>query len=285
MQRALVIGGTGFIGRHIVRALTARDLEVVVMRRWNSDASMFDATGVDSLVADVTGEEPLMQRLAGFNYVFYAVAPDLELDDRAYLQRSVAGIRRLLDAAREAEVDRLAITSCASTVAARSDAEPSTRDDVYLPGSSEDVRVEALYAVEQECFREAADNLDLTILNPGICIGDGARFPSRAALEQLDESKRVNIVDVEAVAQAHLVSMAELHYGRRFVLGGRNTTIGSLRAALEDDRAGRGHLHGRELELVDDLGALRHRALFERGCWLDSANARDRLSFRGGPTA
>ncbi|MGM0555671.1 MAG: NAD(P)H-binding protein [Myxococcota bacterium] len=280
MQRALVIGGTGFIGRHIVRALVERDLEVVVMRRWDSDRTAVDAMGVPQLVADLAGEDELVQRLAGFNYVFYSVAPDIELEDHEYLRRSVRAMRRLLDTAREAEVDRLAITSCASTIAARGDREPSTRDDVYLPGSSGDVRVEALYAAEQECFREAADNLDLTILNPGICIGDGARFPSSEALGRLPEDARVNVVDVESVAEAHLVSMAELHYGRRYALGDRNTTVGSLRAALVDHRNGSGELWGRELELVDDLDALRHRALFENGCWLNAERARDRLAFR-----
>jgi dihydroflavonol-4-reductase len=279
MQRALVIGGTGFVGRHIVRALIERDLEVVVMRRWDSDRTEIDAMGVPQLVADLAGEEELVQRLAGFNYVFYSVAPDVGLDAREYLRRSVRAMRRVLEAAREAEVDRLAITSCASTIAAREGREPSTRDDVYLPGSSGDVRVEALYAAEQECFREAADNLDLTILNPAICIGDGAVFPSEAALERLPEEARVNVVDVESVARAHLVSMAELHYGRRYALGGRNTTIGSLRTALSDDGRGRGELWGRSLELVDEFDVLRHRALFQRGCWLDSALARKRLAF------
>lgn len=280
MQRALIIGGTGFVGRHIIGALAERDLEVAVMRRWDSDLREIDGMSVSQIVADLAGDDELVQRLAGFNYVFYAVAPDIELDDSAYLRTSVLAMRRLLNAAREADVDRLAITSCASTIASRHDGASASAANVYLPGTSGDVRVEALYAAEQECFREAADNLDLTILNPGICLADGARFPGYRALSKLDESARLNIVDAESVAHAHLASMAELHYGRRYALGGRNTTVGSVRTALDDDGRGHGKLWGRRLELIDDLDALRHRALFTDGGWLDSSDARDALSFR-----
>ena len=99
MQRALVIGGTGFIGRHIVEALIDRELEVAVMRRWDSDRTQIDAMGVPQLVADLAGDDELVQRLAGFNYVFYAVAPDISLDDQTYMRRSAIAMRRLLGAA------------------------------------------------------------------------------------------------------------------------------------------------------------------------------------------
>lgn len=279
MQRALVIGGTGFIGRHIVSALVDRDVDVAVLRRWDSDRTAIDELGVPQVVADLTGDNSLVSRLAGFNYVFYAAAVDTGKEDQRTLEASVVAIRRLLAAARAADVERLAITSCASTVGARADGEPSTADDVYLPGSAGDERVDALYAAEQECFREAADNLDLTILNPGICLADGAVFPRPEVLSFIDAGQRINLVDVESVAEAHLVSMADLHYGRRFVLGGRDTTVGEVLGDLEVIGERSGRLYGFDVDLMENLDDLRHAALFRQGCWLDSEDARDDLAF------
>lgn len=280
MERALVIGATGFVGRHIVRALAHSEIEVAAMRRWNSNPAAIAGLGVESVVADLLDRDSLVEVLPGYNYVFMAAAPDSAKDGWAYLRESVTGMRNLLAVAREVDVERVVVTSCATTVAPPPTGSLSTAENVYLPGTAGSNIVEAQYAAEQECFRQAADGLDLVILCPGVCVGDEAVLPSRKLVSRLSPKTRVNVVDVDDVARAHLAAARRQYFGERLVLGGENTTIGELYERLGASGAGTRKLGRYDVELSDDPDRLRHLALFRANVWLDSARAERELGFR-----
>ncbi|MFW5966880.1 MAG: NAD-dependent epimerase/dehydratase family protein, partial [Persicimonas sp.] len=218
MERALVIGSTGFVGSHLVRALVHSDVQVEAMRRWNSDTRRIASLEVPTRVADLLDRDSLLETLAGYNYVFMAAAPPVDCEPGEYLGRSVRGIRNLLEVARELDVERVVLTSCATTVGPPAHGEASVEEDVYLPGSAEDHVVEAQYAVEQECYREAADGMDIAIVTPGICIGPEAAIPSRDLLSYVGERARINLVDVDDVARAHLKAARRESFGERYIL-------------------------------------------------------------------
>ncbi len=280
MERALVIGATGFLGRRITHALVHSEIAVEAMRRWNSDTDELDELGVQTVVADLLDRNSLIETLTGFNYVFMAAAPDPAAGGWHYIRDSVLSIRHLLDVAREVDVERVVVTSCATTVSRPAKGSMATEADVYLPGSAENQIVEAQYAVEQECFREAADGMELVIVNPGICIGDGAKIPSRKLLSHVQDGARINLVDVDDVARAHIEAAREPSYGERFLLGGENTTIGELAERLEKLGGAKRRLGRYEVQSVDSADKLRHLPLYEQGCWLDSGRAERRLGFR-----
>jgi dihydroflavonol-4-reductase len=290
MERALVIGATGFVGNHILQALVHSEIDVEAMRRWNSDISPIRKLGVNSVVADLLDEESLVETLAGFNFVFMAAAPRLGKGKQAkgkqskqgwtYLQRSVIGMRNLLKVAREVDVERVVVTSCATTIAVPNEGALSTESDVYLPGSARSNVVEAQYAVEQECFRQAADGMDIVILNPGICVGEGAVLPSPKLLSKVSGEGRLNVVDVDDAARAHVRAARRQSYGERFVLGGENTTVEELYARLDPGSAEVVTLGRYDVGLSDDEGQIRHMPLFRHGTWLDSARAERELGFR-----
>jgi nucleoside-diphosphate-sugar epimerase len=306
MERALVIGATGFVGRHIVQALVHSDLEVDAMRRWNSDPARVAALGVRTVVGDLLDRERLVEILPGYNYVFMAAAPRPVRNKRrnsrrgrqaaAYLRESALGMRNLLGVCREVDVERVVVTSCATTIARSKTGAMSTAEDVYLPGSgvSEDVDsahfvaaqhyVEAQYAAELECFRQAADGLDLTILCPGICVGDGAVFPARRLLAGVSEHGRLNLVDVDDVARAHVEAARKPSRhpfgGDRRSLGGDNTSIGELYKRLEPAGGGERHLGRYDVRVTEDLSEIRHLSLFAANTWIDSSRAEHELGFR-----
>jgi dihydroflavonol-4-reductase len=291
MERALVIGATGFVGNHILQALVHSDIDVEAMRRWNSDTSPIQKLGVKSVVGDLLDEESLIETLAGFNFVFMAAAPRLAGDDRShksrsskdgwtYLQRSVVGMRNLLKVAREVDVERVVVTSCATTIAAPTKGALSTESDVYLPGTAGSNIVEAQYAAEQECFRQAADGMDIVILNPGICIGEGVVLPSQKLLSKTSKKARLNVVDVDDAARAHVRAARRQSNGERFVLGGENTTVEELYARFEPADATVARLGRYDVRLSDDEDQLRHLSLFRSGTWLDSTRAEREFGFR-----
>lgn len=280
MERALVIGATGFLGRRITHALAHTDIVVGAMRRWNSDPDALDELEAQGVVGDLLDDKSLVETLTGFNYVMMAAAPDPTLDGWRYLSQSVRGIRNLLRVARDVDVESVVVTSCATTVSSPSEGVLASEEDVYLPGSSHDPFVEAQYAVEQECFRHAADGMQITIVNPGICIGDGALLPRRKDLGKLADTAPINLVDVDDVARAHITAAREPTFGERFLLGGENTTVDALYERLEVRDSDRARLGRYEVRMTPRGQRLRHQYLYRAGNWLDSSLAEARLGFR-----
>lgn len=280
MERALVIGATGSIGRQLIRALHDSDIEVEALRRWNTDPTPIERLGVRTVVADLLDRASLVEIMAGYNFVFMTAAPRVDVEQWQYLRDSALGARNLLKVARQADVERVVWTSCATTIAPATQGALATARDVYLPGSAKDHFVEAQYAAELECFREAADGLDVNILLPSICVGDGAPFPTREAIADVSDDARINLVDVYDVARVQLAAARHSSFGERFAIGGQNTTIGEVYKRLEPGAGGTARLGRYDVRLVEDVRKIRHFELFRRGTWLDSSRAEALFGFR-----
>lgn len=112
MTRAVVTGGSGFLGSHIADALTERGVEVVVLDRrpspWLRESQRME-------VADLLDRAALDRALAGADVVFHLAAlADLEGAHEAALataESNVLGTVRALEAARSAGVSRFVLAS------------------------------------------------------------------------------------------------------------------------------------------------------------------------------
>ncbi|WP_254862432.1 NAD-dependent epimerase/dehydratase family protein [Halovivax gelatinilyticus] len=89
MDHALVIGGTRFIGRHLVEDLLEHDYDVTLFNRGNHDNPFADVEGVDRVQGDRTNDDDL-ERAA-------AVEPDVVFDCVAYFPRDVRRATELFD--------------------------------------------------------------------------------------------------------------------------------------------------------------------------------------------
>ena len=235
IERTLVIGSTGVLGRSITRVLEAADWGVVGMRRWDSDVAYLDEIGVPDVVGDVRERDRLREAMSGVNYVVYCSAPDTDLPPDTYRQRATTGIRNVLEVARDEDVEKLVVTSSAVTIGQPDEDREADESDYYLPGTAEDHFVEAAYAVEQECFREAADGQHVVLLEPTIVIGPGAHLPARSRLRSVPDDAPVNWVDLGRVARAHLEAMEWGHRGERYIVAGQNGTIRDLYDLAADE--------------------------------------------------
>lgn len=281
-HQSLVIGATGWVGSHIVVELVERRMAVRCLRRWNSETSRLSGLDVEQVVGDARDYSSLVDAMSGCNYVFYAAAPSIKLGASAMLKEGVEAIRTVIDAAREVGVDRLVVTSSAVTLAGEGTAgRLVSEDDVYLPGTSGDLFVEAKYAVEQECARYSADGADIVLLNPGLCVGPGVDLRPYLRLGVAD-SERVNFVDVRDVACAHVDALTNAKPGARYALGGVNGTVGDLLADWRSERLASQWLKRQSRRVANRVlhgPVVRDAELVRCGRWIDSSQAQSDLGW------
>ncbi|MBN3313678.1 NSDHL protein, partial [Atractosteus spatula] len=127
-KRCTVIGGSGFLGRHLVEKLLERGYIVSVFDILQG----YELPGVTFHVGDLCDRQALLPALQGASVVFHCASPSPASDDRALFHRvNVEGTRTVLQACREAGVQRLVLTSSASVVFEGTDIKNASEDLPY----------------------------------------------------------------------------------------------------------------------------------------------------------
>jgi uncharacterized protein YbjT (DUF2867 family) len=110
----LVTGGTGFVGRHIVRRLRDEGRDVRVLARAPERARDLEALGVELVEGDVTDPAGLRRAVEGSDAIIHLVA--VRQGKREQFERVMsAGTRDLLAAARDVGVRRFVLMSALGT--------------------------------------------------------------------------------------------------------------------------------------------------------------------------
>ena len=236
-MKALVLGGTGFIGGQIVRAALEVGHQVRVLRRRHSVGALADvAHQVEWVLGDLGDSDSLATAANGCDVLFHAAAhyPHSSRDISAEVAYAEVQMGHVLEAARRAGVARLIYTSSLTTVGPPSQpGRLADERDFYTPGSSHSAYYEAKYAMEQMALRAAADGLPVVILMPTAVFGPGDVKPTTGQV--LLEVTRgrvpvyfdavINVVDGRDVATAHVTAVARGRVGQRYIIGGHNLTL------------------------------------------------------------
>lgn len=129
IRRVMVTGGSGFVGRNLIRALRARDVDVKALARSGSAQAAVAALGAEPVAADLRDVDA--GHLAGCDTVFHAAALVKEWGPKAEFHAvNVLGTERLLEAARQAGVRRLVHVSTESVLV---DGRPLVKVDEFAP--------------------------------------------------------------------------------------------------------------------------------------------------------
>lgn len=156
MKRVLVLGGTGFVGRHVGEKLTRRGWRAVVPTRREANARPIQMLPlVDVLVGDVHDEATLVQWLSGCDAVVNLVA--ILHGDEAAFDR----VHRALPA-----------------TLAKACARAGVRRVVHISALGADAQGPSMYQRSKaagEAVLKGAD-LDLTLLRPSVIFGAEDRF-------------------------------------------------------------------------------------------------------------
>jgi dihydroflavonol-4-reductase len=242
-MRALVTGGTGFIGSHVVRALVDDGVSVRVLARAGSDRRALAGLPVEVVTGDLAEPGSLMATLAGVE-VLYHVAADYRLwaPDPAVLYRvNVDGTRALLRAAEAAGVARVVYTSSVGALGLPSGGGSGTEG---TPAQLEDLVGDykrSKFLAEREAEAAAARGLPVVIVNPSAPVGPWDWKPTPTGRMLVDYLRGrmlayldtgLNVVHVRDVARGHLLAAAHGRTGERYILGHVEGNLG-LRAIFE----------------------------------------------------
>lgn len=241
-MRALVIGGTGFVGLNVVDALLAAGASVTVTRRKQSITMLLRKRPVTLVDASLDEPDALERAMRGCDVVYLAGAyyPRYSTDLEASLERGVRGVANACAAARAASVPRLVYTSTIATLAAapgERDADERDADerDVLAAMPTDSVYRAVKWAMENEVERARRAGLDAVTLLPGGCVGPGdLRLGTASVIVGVVRGLLpwwvdglVNVIDVGDVARAHVAAAGPTPH-HRYALAGHTLRVPSL---------------------------------------------------------
>jgi dihydroflavonol-4-reductase len=238
MAKTLVTGGSGFIGVHLVRSLAARGDELRLLARRESNLDHLDGVEFERVTGDITDRRAVRRAMKGAGRVFHCAGTTSMRPgsaDRVF-EVNVIGTRTVMEEALRAEVERVVYTSSAGAVGPAKPGGTADENQTFTAGHLGISYINSKHEAEGEAFRVAAHGLPLVVVNPTFVLGPddpsgtSNRLISRVLLRQIPfyVEGGLNVVDVRDVASAHLLADRKGAVGERYLLGGRNFTLGRL---------------------------------------------------------
>lgn len=269
-MKIAVLGATGFVGSHVVRALVRAGHEVSAVVRPTSQRALLADLPLRFVEADLGDPASLRQAFAGQEAVVHA-AGLLSLWKKAADQLyrvNVLGTRNVVEACLAAGVRRLVWDGSVGIYAGSTS--PTPVDEAGAPTAERyhSFHVISMALAETEVWKGAARGLEVVLLHPGLCLGEGDRsFHSSWAIVGVAFARLpvcppggLSLLDVLDLARAHVLALERAPAGGNYLIGGENLTnrayadllrevLGVRTPTLPIPRAGM-HLLGRAGELV-----------------------------------
>lgn len=239
-MKALVIGGTGIIGNHVIRALLKEGIDVRSLSRGLTSSQNLDDIKVESVRGDATDAASLITAMRGCDWVFHTAAyyPTHTFDRAGHSAQAKAAIAAFIYAVSKSSVKKVVYTSSLTTIGQASNLGRDLADESLpydLQKNPPHPYFEVKYLMEEE-IKKAAKQLPITIVNPTGCFGPYELKPKHLCIvPQLVNRKLpayydhpINVVDTVDVAYGHFLAAQKGAPGDRIILGGHNWTVSQL---------------------------------------------------------
>ena len=239
----LVTGATGFVGSHVVSRLLQRGRKVRVLIRPKSSLGNLKGLEVEVIHGDLTDKSSVQAAVAGCRWVYH-VAADYRLwvKDPSILYRvNVEGTRNVLTACGEARVERVVYTSTVGALGFGSNGHAADEETPVHLGQMIGHYKRSKFLAEAEAMAMARKGLPVVIVNPSTPVGSRDIKPTPTGQMIVDflngrmpayVETGLNLIDVEDVAEGHLLAMERGRIGQRYILGYRNLTLREILEAL-----------------------------------------------------
>jgi dihydroflavonol-4-reductase len=278
--RCAVTGANGFVGSHVVRRLLERGHSVLALVGPDRDCAGLEGLPVEVREIDLLDPARLRASLAGGEWLVHSAAlyafwhPDpLEIH-----RVNALGTRAVLEAAAAHGYRKVVYTSSAATLTPALAEDGGGEERVFAALRFEGHYKLSKLVAELVALRFAARGLPLVVVHPTTVIGEGDRRPTPTGSlvvhflrgrMKLYVDTVLDLVDVEDVAEGHVLALEAGRPGHAYVLGGEALPMREVTRMLAE-------LTGLPApRLALPLGAM--RALAALGEWISGVTGRPPL--------
>jgi dihydroflavonol-4-reductase len=235
-MRALLTGGTGFVGAAVARALLRSGWEVRALARPGSDRRNLEGLSLEIVSGDLNEPASLEPAARGCEALFH-VAADYRLGARhpqELYRTNVEGTRSVLAAARAAGVRRSVYTSSVATIGIPRDGSPGNETTPVTLADMVGHYKRSKFLAEEVAREAVRAGVSVVIVNPSTPVGPGDVKPTPTGQMVRDAAAGrmpayvdtgLNIVHVDDVAAGHLLAWQHGRDGESYILGGEDLTL------------------------------------------------------------
>jgi len=237
-RKALVTGGNGFVGCHVVRALLEDGREVRVLLRAGADVSSLGGVQYETFVGDLRDPEAVTRAAQGCEEIYH-VAADYRLwllDEAPMYATNLEGTKNVLAAARRAGVAKVIHTSTVGALGIPYGG-VGTEDTPVALENMVGAYKRSKFMAEQAALEASRNGTPVVIVNPSTPVGplDYKPTPTGKMIVDFINGRMpayldtgLNLVDVVDVARGHLLAAARGKIGEKYILGGENLTLSQI---------------------------------------------------------
>jgi dihydroflavonol-4-reductase len=234
MAKALITGGTGFVGSNIALRLVERKWEVRILERPGAQRILLEGGPFEFVTGDVLEAETLPSAIQGVDVVFNAagVVDYWRQGEEQMYRVNVEGTRNVMEAAFQIGVDRVVHTSSTAAMGIHPD-EIVDESYTFNVEPKRFIYGHSKYLAEEIALEYYRKGLPVVIVNPTTVIGprDIRKVSSGVVIEVVNHvipplipPGGINIVPICDAAQGHIEAAIKGKPGQRYILGGENMT-------------------------------------------------------------
>jgi len=235
-MNVFVTGCTGFVGGAVVRKLLEASHTIRALVRPGMDTRQLDGLPIERIEGELADADSLLRGMKDCDWVFHVAALyaywGYTWDD--FYKSNVEGTRRVMEAASASHIQRVVYTSSIASLGIPRDGTPG---DEETPVTLEDMLSDykrSKYLAEEVVREFVGQGLPVVTVNPAAPVGVADHKPTQTGKMIVDflngrmpayVDTGLTIVDVEDVAEGHLLAAERGKAGERYILGGENLSL------------------------------------------------------------
>jgi dihydroflavonol-4-reductase len=242
-MKALVTGATGFIGANLVRKLLQQGYRVRALVRKQSNQQNIHNLDIEVVFGDLRDKDSLEKALDGCDVLFHLAAAYTfwAPDPRVIYETNVKGTGNILTAAQVKGIKKIVYTSTESTIGINNRRLGSEEMEANLAELAGDYK-KSKYLAEKLVLKMSGEGLPVVVVNPTVPVGPYDIKPTPTGQFIVDFLNRrlpacvdtgLNLIDVEDVAEGHILALEKGRPGERYILGNQNLTFREILGILE----------------------------------------------------